>query len=101
MERKLPAHRHETQLYNIRRCVVLQDKWTSKRTSGSAHACTSSDAQCERHKSGSCSDQDCLHFLPISSVTVEAITLFMCREQVGDGKRNQLQKDGLPVCGSL
>ena len=50
-------------------------------------ACTSSDAQCERHKSGSCSDQDCLHFLPISSVTVEAITLFMCREQVGDHSR--------------
>lgn len=50
-------------------------------------ACTSSGVQCERHKSASCSDQDCIHLLPISSVTVEPVTSFTCPEQVGDRSR--------------
>ena len=49
-------------------------------------ACTrSSNVQCERHKSASCSDQDCLHLLPITNGEPE--TLLTCPKQVGDVSR--------------
>ena len=49
-------------------------------------ACTrSSNIQCERHKSASCSDQDCLHLLPITNVEPE--TLLTCPKQIGDVSR--------------
>ena len=50
-------------------------------------ACLTSSIQCERHKSASCSDQDCMHLLSISSVTVEPVTSFTCPEQVGEHSR--------------
>lgn len=55
----------------------------------SCSACLSSTTQCKRHKSASCSDQDCMHLLPISSVAVEPDTgtLFTCPEQVGEHSR--------------
>lgn len=53
----------------------------------SCSACLSSTTQCKRHKSTSCSDQDCMHLLPISSVAVEPDTLFTCPEQVGEHSR--------------
>lgn len=49
-------------------------------------ACESSDAECNRHQSASCLDQDCLHFLPIPSV-VDSKTVFTCPDQVGDHSR--------------
>ncbi|XP_078371564.1 uncharacterized protein LOC144655214 isoform X2 [Oculina patagonica] len=53
----------------------------------SCSACLSSSAECERHKSASCLDQDCMHMLPISSVAVEPVTSFTCPEQVGEHSR--------------
>ena len=53
----------------------------------SCKACLSSATQCERHKSASCVDQDCMHLLPISSVVNEPVTLFTCPEQVGEHSR--------------
>ena len=53
-------------------------------------SCLSSSHQCERHKSASCLDQDCMHLLPISSVKVEPVTSFTCPEQVGEHSRFKL-----------
>ena len=53
----------------------------------SCSACLSSATQCKRHKSASCLDQDCMHLLPISSVTIESVTLFTCPAQVGRHSR--------------
>ena len=51
-------------------------------------ACERSESvKCERHKSASCSDQDCLHLLPISISSVERNTLMTCPEQIGDHSR--------------
>ena len=50
------------------------------------YACETSDAECNRHQSASCLDQDCLHFLPIPS-EVDSKTPFTCPEQVGDHSR--------------
>ncbi|XP_022787935.1 uncharacterized protein LOC111327889 isoform X1 [Stylophora pistillata] len=50
-------------------------------------ACKSSDVLCKRHQSATCLDQDCLHFLPISSEVVDPSTPFICPEQVGNHSR--------------
>lgn len=57
----------------------------------SCSACNLSSAtQCNRHKSAFCLDQDCMHLLPISSVAIQPVTLFTCREQVGEHSRFKL-----------